>query len=719
MDGNNAWDLVEDEDRESGTSRSTSTSDSETGPVDTSEEANLPADTRLRRSKSPAVESIRKVSRIVFQKIGLQKRPKPPPCVPLKRTFDLPQFPLSLFCEKPSEFSYARDHKKIVSKETLKRRRDRTIESVKEKCSYLFRSQDSGLEQHYADAVFATVQPERSYVYDPFCPVHGSKRVLARKRRLLDMSSFVNSIDTADNDQLAPILNSDAVLAKAIRKRQRALGAQGGHVLKAKRKIQTNLLIISFAFLFLFTGFHGLQYLQTAINGQMGADALGTFYLSLAISSLIVPSFVVNRLGSKLTLITAFGVHLVYMLANFLPRYYSLIPASTLAGISASCMWSANSYYITQSGINYAKLNVEAQNTVIVRFFGLFFMIVHVGQVCGTLLSSLILNRSMDVIYVADEMDRTCGSGFPSNLSYLSSQAQQNLERPSQLAFSSVVAVDLCCVLVAVMVVAFFLNALKRDEIRNKKPPKFSAEVLILTLRNLQKPKVLLLIPLTIFNGVEQAFIVGVYPRNFVACALGISQIGFVLTTFGRDMQLGIWTFNQNVWSNAAFCLWISNEVDEHLCERSDHILTILTLIIYPINPTDRVFFNVIAGVWGMADSVWNTQIQGFWVGITGRSSLEVSFASYRFWTAFGLALGFFSTRFLSVNQYLAISFVLLLIGILGYFLIELYDPIMALFKSTQRSGRQAHFEPELGEKVKGKKKDRLQKEDTPNAEKY
>ncbi|KAI6172159.1 putative potassium channel regulatory protein unc-93 [Aphelenchoides besseyi] len=713
MDGNNAWDLVEDEDRESGTSRSTSTSDSETGPVDTSEEANLPTAARLRRSKSPAVESIRKVSRIVFQKIGLQKRPKPPQCVPLNRTFDLPQFPLSLFCEKPSEFSYARDHKKIISKETLKRRRDRTIESVKEKCSYLFRSQDSGLEQHYADAVFATVQPERSYVYDPFCPVHGSKRVLARKRRLLDMSSFVNSIDTADNDQLAPILNSDAVLAKAIRKRQRALGAQGGHVLKAKRKIQTNLLIISFAFLFLFTGFHGLQYLQTAINGQMGADALGTFYLSLAISSLIVPSFVVNRLGSKLTLITAFGVHLVYMLANFLPRYYSLIPASTLAGISASCMWSANSYYITQSGINYAKLNVEAQNTVIVRFFGLFFMIVHVGQVCGTLLSSLILNRSMDVIDVADEMDRTCGSGFPSNLSYLSSQAQQNLKRPSQLAFSSVVAVDLCCVLVAVMVVAFFLNALKRDEIRNKKPPKFSAEVLILTLRNLQKPKVLLLIPLTIFNGVEQAFIVGVYPRNFVACALGISQIGFVLTTFGISDAICSLVFGPLIRMFGRMPLFVFGSVM--------NILTILTLIIYPINPTDRVFFNVIAGVWGMADSVWNTQIQGFWVGITGRSSLEVSFASYRFWTAFGLALGFFSTRFLSVNQYLAISFVLLLIGILGYFLIELYDPIMALFKTTQRSGRQAHFEPELGEKVKEKKKDRLrnQKEGTSSPEKY
>jgi uncharacterized membrane protein len=66
---------------------------------------------------------------------------------------------------------------------------------------------------------------------------------------------------------------------------------------------------------------------------------LATYYFSLAASSLFVPSFVVSRLGSKLTLIAAFGVHLVYMLANFLPQYYSLIPASVLAGVAASCMW--------------------------------------------------------------------------------------------------------------------------------------------------------------------------------------------------------------------------------------------------------------------------------------------------------------------------------------------------------------------------------------------
>lgn len=112
------------------------------------------------------------------------------------------------------------------------------------------------------------------------------------------------------------------------------------------------------------------------------------FYISLAISSLFIPSFIIDRLGCKLSLITTIGVHILYMFAHFIPRYdnfnnhlkfiryYSLIPASILAGVAASCLWAAKCKYITESGIKYARLNVEAQNVVIVRFFGYFFMIV-------------------------------------------------------------------------------------------------------------------------------------------------------------------------------------------------------------------------------------------------------------------------------------------------------------------------------------------------------
>ena len=40
-------------------------------------------------------------------------------------------------------------------------------------------------------------------------------------------------------------------------------------------------------------------------------------------------------------------------------------------------------------------------------------------------------------------------------------------------------------------------------------------------------------------------------------------------------------------------------------------MLMIFTLLIWPPNPADLAIFYVIATAWGMADGVWNTQING------------------------------------------------------------------------------------------------------------
>lgn len=68
----------------------------------------------------------------------------------------------------------------------------------------------------------------------------------------------------------------------------------------------------------------------------------------------------------------------------------------------------------------------------------------------------------------------------------------------------------------------------------------------------------------------------------------------------------------------------------------------------------------------------------GFWVALLGpgRDQLEVAFANYRFWMSFGLALGFLLVRATSIDNFLLVAFAFLLIGILGYFLVELFDII-------------------------------------------
>lgn len=133
----------------------------------------------------------------------------------------------------------------------------------------------------------------------------------------------------------------------------------------------------------------------------------------------------------------------------------------------------------------------------------------------------------------------SCGHNFFQ--SNLSERAQQNLSPPSRPTFLAVVGLDLCCSLLALLTVKMFLNPLLKQTTAQTQggPPnsnqmlKFSADIFHLSLKNLSQPKPLLLIPLTVFNGIEQAFAVGLYTKAYAGCALGISEIGYVMASFG------------------------------------------------------------------------------------------------------------------------------------------------------------------------------------------
>nr|AXS78267.1 putative potassium channel regulatory protein unc-93 [Anisakis simplex] len=695
MDRGNAWDLVQETpktQRQKSQSPSCRSRKSEKQLIDLDvdtveippeelsmiidEEVRRESERRTRRSRSPAVESLRKVSRIVLQKVGIRQK-RHSQVHDTSPRGEIPWIELGLLCTKPITYIYERKVEPFVSPRrplsahsSFSSFRDRF--PVEEKCAYLFRG-DSLQEP------LATVPEEldRVHVYDPYCPVHGSRRRLTRRRPIRDLGSFqVTTIDSVEiNEPTSEILISQAYAAKIIRKRRRATRSRLEKIRfeKAKCKIRMNLWVISVAFLFLFTAFHGLQNLQTSLNGQLGADSLGVFYISLAISAPCVPPFMLNRLGCKLTVATSAGCYMIYMIANFLPKYYSLLPAAVLAGCAGSCLWAANCVYILESGLRYAQINVEAQNVVVVRFFGYFFMILHLGQVIGNLLSSFILTTVTGYQKPADRVETSCGHLYRENVTLLSERAAENLRRPPQSAYLAVCGVYFCCTIVALMIILMFLNSLRKDKLARQKAPYFSTDVLKVTLYNITHPRQIMLIPLTIFNGIEQAFVVGLYTKAYVGCGLGISQIGFVMTSFGVADAICSLVFGPLMKLFGRMPLFVFGAVI--------NMLMIMTLMIWPLNPGDTALFYAIAGVWGMADGVWNTQINGLWV-VLSNGNLEGAFANYRVWESFGFAIGLLLTRYTTIAQFLVFSFTILLIGISGYAGVEFYDQLAVYFKS-------------------------------------
>lgn len=99
------------------------------------------------------------------------------------------------------------------------------------------------------------------------------------------------------------------------------------------------------------------------------------------------------------------------------------------------------------------------------------------------------------------------------------------------------------------------------------------------------------MIPLTVFNGIEQAFAVGVYTKAFVGCGLGIPSIGYVMTSFGVSNASFSLIFGPLIKLFGRMPLFVYGSVT--------NLIMIMSLMIWPVNPGDRAFFNVIASVLG------------------------------------------------------------------------------------------------------------------------
>ena len=56
---------------------------------------------------------------------------------------------------------------------------------------------------------------------------------------------------------------------------------------------------------------------------------------------------------------------MVYIVCNFYPEFYTLIPAGVIAGCAAGTLWSAKAQYITVSALEYAKLTNRNKDAVI------------------------------------------------------------------------------------------------------------------------------------------------------------------------------------------------------------------------------------------------------------------------------------------------------------------------------------------------------------------
>ncbi|XP_037069211.1 protein unc-93 homolog A-like [Pollicipes pollicipes] len=184
-------------------------------------------------------------------------------------------------------------------------------------------------------------------------------------------------------------------------------------------------------------------------------------------------------------------------------------------------------------------------------------------------------------------------------------------------------------------------------------------------MMHMKKPYQLLIIPLTMWSGFEQAFLMADFTKAFVSCAWGIHRVGLVLIVYGITDSICSFSFG--------FIIKRVGRVPLFVVAAALNYVAIATFIHWAPGPDETHVFFLLAAGWGMADAVWQTQINALY-GVIFPDTAEAAFSNYRLWESLGYAAAFIYSDLLCVTRKVDLLITVLTIGMLGYFAIELME---------------------------------------------
>ncbi|KAL1516984.1 hypothetical protein ABEB36_000808 [Hypothenemus hampei] len=434
---------------------------------------------------------------------------------------------------------------------------------------------------------------------------------------------------------------------------------------KEKWRILKNVTAISCAFMIQFTAFQGTANLQSSINSKdgLGTLSLSSVFAALVVSCIFVPSFLIKKLTVKWTLCISMLCYAPYMAAQFYPRFYTLIPCGIIVGIGAAPMWASKATYLTQVAGVYAKLTDQAVDAIIVRFFGFFFLAWQSAELWGNLISSLVLSNPHGTSS-EDENDNyeNCGASFCAAIS-------NNDEETSvaMVEIYTIFSIYLACILVAVLLIVVMVDPLSRygeKQRRNSAPDLSGLQLLSATFIQLKKPYQQLLIPITIYIGVEQAFVSADFTQSYVSCALGVNNVGFVMICFGVVNAICSLLFGS--------VMKYVGRVPIMVLGLSVHAGVQIFLLLWRPHPSNPLLFFMASGLWGVGDAVWQTQVNGLY-GALFRRNKEAAFSNYRLWESVGFVIAYIYSTQLCTRIKLFVQLSILVFGFMLYCVVEIH----------------------------------------------
>ena len=143
---------------------------------------------------------------------------------------------------------------------------------------------------------------------------------------------------------------------------------------------------------------------------------------------------------------------------------------------------------------------------------------------------------------------------------------------------------------------------------------------------------------------------------------MNAKYVGLVLIAYGVCDSIGSLSFGQLVKYIGRWpCFIIAAIINYSL---------IITMFLWKPSEDEMIILFILAGLWGLADAVWQTQINAFY-GLLFVNNNEAAFSNYRLWESIGFVLFYIITPHIRIRIALIILLIFLSLGMTGYGLTE------------------------------------------------
>ena len=287
------------------------------------------------------------------------------------------------------------------------------------------------------------------------------------------------------------------------------------------RRAWKNLIVLSVAFMFLFSALVSLQSVQSSLNPHSGVGVLSLSCAhGVAVVSCLLAPVVISRLTTKWTIVASSGACLVYaVLANIHPQDFTLVPSSLLLGLMTGPMWSAQAVHLSRLAVDHADRAGLDQDATLSRFNGVFGGFFALSQVWGHVISAAVLAEAGSCRQHVNEshIHSVCGAADCSRLDGVSPARLLYTAHHLHPVATSTRHLMLCahvgCIIVALALIATLLDS------SHARPSKGTSVAAVGTLKALADPRLALLVPLVVFVGLEQGFVLADFTKvNFYLC---------------------------------------------------------------------------------------------------------------------------------------------------------------------------------------------------------